>query len=49
MPLTLPPLPSFQANIPQMPDPLQTYGKVLQLRTLMGQQALLWLFRRCEY
>jgi hypothetical protein len=41
MPLTLPPLPSFQANIPQMPDPLQTYGKVLQLRTLMGQQALL--------
>jgi len=41
MALQLPPLPSFQTNIPQMPDPLQTYGKMLQLRALLGQQQLL--------
>lgn len=40
MPLQLPQLPNFQTNIPQA-DPLQTYGKMLQLKALQGQQQLL--------
>jgi hypothetical protein len=40
MPFQLPPLPNFQTNIPQI-DPLQTYGKMLQLKALQGQQQLL--------
>lgn len=40
MPLQLPNLPNFQTNIPQI-DPLQTYGKMLQLKALQGQQQLL--------
>jgi hypothetical protein len=37
MALQLPALPNFQTNIPQA-DPLQTYGKMLQLKALQGQQ-----------
>jgi hypothetical protein len=40
MPLQLPQLPNFQTNIPQV-DPLQTYGKMLELKALQGQQQLL--------
>jgi hypothetical protein len=36
----LPTLPSFQTNIPQMPSALDQYGKMLQLKSLMGQQQL---------
>lgn len=36
-----PPLPSFQTNIPQMPDVLSQVGKYVQLKNLMGQQQLL--------
>lgn len=40
MAFQLPPLPSFQTNIPQMPDPMQKYGQMLQLKSLLGQQQL---------
>lgn len=40
MPLQLPNLPNFQTNIPQV-NPLETYGKMLQLKALQGQQQLL--------
>lgn len=36
----LPPLPSFQTNIPQPQNPVEQYGKMLQLKSLMGQQQL---------
>lgn len=41
MPFQAPPLPSFQTNIPQMPDVLSQVGKFVQLKNLMGQQQLL--------
>lgn len=40
MAFQLPSLPSFQTNIPQMPDPMQKYGQMLQLKSLLGQQEL---------
>ena len=33
----LPALPNFQTNIPQMPSPLEQYGRMLQLKALSGQ------------
>jgi hypothetical protein len=36
----LPALPSFQTNIPQMPSALDQYGKMLQLKSLMGSQQM---------
>lgn len=41
MPLQLPNTPNFNVNPPQIPPPLETYGKMLQLKALSGQQALL--------
>jgi hypothetical protein len=40
MAFELPPLPNFQTNIPQPPSALDTYGKLLQLKSLQGEQAL---------
>jgi hypothetical protein len=40
MPLQLPNLPNFNVNTPQMPSALDTYGKMLQLRSLQGEQQL---------
>src|ERR1700690_1868813 len=37
MAFQLPQMPSFQTNIPQMPSPMEQYGKMLQLRQLSGQ------------
>lgn len=42
MPFELPNgIPNFNTNIPQMPPALDTYGKMLQLKSLQGQQQLI--------
>ena len=41
MAFELPALPSFQTNIPQMPSALDQYGKLLQLKSLQGQEQLI--------
>jgi hypothetical protein len=41
MSLQLPNLPNFNVNVPQMPSPLDTYGKMLQLKALQGQEQLI--------
>lgn len=41
MAFELPATPNFNTNIPQAPPPLETYGKMLQLKSLMGQQQLI--------
>lgn len=41
MAFELPPLPSFQTNISQMPPALDQYGKMLQLKSLLGQQQMI--------
>jgi hypothetical protein len=41
MAFQLPGVPNFNVQQPQVPNPLETYEKMLQLRTLMGQQQLL--------
>jgi hypothetical protein len=41
MPFELPSgIPNFNTNIPQMPPALDTYGKMLQLKSLQGEQQL---------
>lgn len=40
MPLNLPNIPNFNVTPPAQVDPLQQYGKMLQLRSLLGQQQL---------
>lgn len=37
----LPALPNFSAAVPQQQSPLDQYGRMLQLRSLMGQQQLI--------
>lgn len=41
MAFQLPPLPNFQVNTPQQPDILGQYGKMVQLKNMLGQQQLL--------
>jgi len=41
MALELPGLPNFNVQPPQVPNALDQYGKMLQLKSLMGQQQLL--------
>jgi hypothetical protein len=40
MTLILPPLPSFQTEIPAMPSPVDTYAKILQMKAMSGQIAM---------
>jgi hypothetical protein len=37
MPVTIPPVPNYNVAPPQVPSPLEQYGKMLQLRALSGQ------------
>jgi hypothetical protein len=41
MAFELPALPNFSSAVPQGPSPMDQYGKMLQLKSLMGQQQLL--------
>lgn len=41
MPFELPPLPNFQVNVPPPIDVIGQYGRMLQLKNLIGEQKLL--------
>lgn len=41
MAFELPSLPNFSAAVPQTPSPLDSYAKMLQLKSLMGQQQMM--------
>jgi len=40
MPITLPSQPNYNVTPPQVADPLEQYGKMLQLKALQGQQQM---------
>lgn len=49
MPFELPSgIPNFNTNIPQMTPPLETYGKMLQLKNLQGEQQMIPLQVQAE-
>ncbi|MCU1338848.1 MAG: hypothetical protein JWO19_4429 [Bryobacterales bacterium] len=48
MAFELPALPNFSAAVPQTQSPLDQYGKMLQLKALMGQQQMLPLQVQAE-